>query len=147
MCKKENINSLKMGEKATIHRIAEIGHCSFLFIFHFFPSTEGWLGTRIVNFILLNAVYFCILVSILELCSLMELNYLEMLLDLGPLPGPESRLLSNTWKWIFHADIHTSKARDFIQPGRERQGKGTQENCSATWLTVSGFMVIGLGLW
>ena len=23
-------------------------------------------------------------------------------------------------------------------------GKGTQENCSATWLTVSGFMVMGL---
>ena len=41
MCKKENINSLKMGEEATIHRIAEIGHCSFLFIFHFFPSTDG----------------------------------------------------------------------------------------------------------
>ena len=23
-------------------------------------------------------------------------------------------------------------------------GKGTQENCSATWLAVSGFMVMGL---
>ena len=45
------------------------------------------MGTRIMNFILLNAVYFCIPISILELCSLMELNYLEMLLDLGPLPG------------------------------------------------------------
>ena len=31
MCKKENINSLKMGEEATIRRIAEIGHCSFHF--------------------------------------------------------------------------------------------------------------------
>ena len=98
MCKKENINSLKMGEEATIHRIAEIGHCSFLFIFHLFPSTEGGLGTRISSFILLNAVYFCIPRSILELCSLMELNYLEMLLALGPLPGPENWLLSNTWK-------------------------------------------------
>ena len=28
--------------------------------------------------------------------------------------------------------------------GGEQQGKGTQENCSATWLTVSGFMVMGL---
>ena len=28
-------------------------------------------------------------------------------------------------------------------PGREQQGKGTQENCSASWLTVSGFMVMG----
>ena len=28
--------------------------------------------------------------------------------------------------------------------GREQEGKGTQEDCSATWLTVSGFMVMGL---
>ena len=28
--------------------------------------------------------------------------------------------------------------------GGEQQGKGTQENCSATWLTVLGFMVMGL---
>ena len=27
--------------------------------------------------------------------------------------------------------------------GGEQQGKGTQENCSATWLVVSGFMVKG----
>ena len=28
--------------------------------------------------------------------------------------------------------------------GREQEGKGTQENCSAAWLTASGFMVMGL---
>ena len=28
--------------------------------------------------------------------------------------------------------------------GGEQQGKGTQENCSAIWLTVSAFMVMGL---
>ena len=28
--------------------------------------------------------------------------------------------------------------------GREQKGKGTQENCSAMWLTVSGFMGMGL---
>ena len=34
--------------------------------------------------------------------------------------------------------------------GGEQEGEGTQENCSAAWLTVSGFMVMGLvsgGLW
>ena len=39
------------------------------------------------------------------------------------------------------------KARDFIgrgHPGGEQQGKGVQENCSATWLTVLGFMLMGL---
>ena len=30
------------------------------------------------------------------------------------------------------------------QLGGEQQGKGTQENCSATWLTVLDFMVMGL---
>ena len=39
------------------------------------------------------------------------------------------------------------KARDFIgkgHPGGEQLGKGTQENSSAVWLAVSGFMVMGL---
>ena len=29
-------------------------------------------------------------------------------------------------------------------PGGEQEGKGTQENSSASWLTVSGFKVMGL---
>ena len=44
-------------------------------------------------------------------------------------------------------DTRADKARDFIGNGawvREQEGKGTQEDCSATWLTVSGFMVMGL---
>ena len=65
----------------------------------------------------------------------------------GPLPGPETGLLSNIQKWIVRGDTCADKARDFIgkgPPGGEQLGKGTQENCSATWLTVSGFMVMGL---
>ena len=65
----------------------------------------------------------------------------------GPLPGPESGLLSNTWKWIVQGDTRADKARDCIGKGRrggEKEGKGTQENCSATWLAVSGFMGMGL---
>ena len=64
----------------------------------------------------------------------------------GPLPGPESGLLSNTQKGIVQGDTYADKARDFIRkvcPKREQLGKRTQENCSATWLPVSGFMVIG----
>ena len=44
-------------------------------------------------------------------------------------------------------ETRADKARDFIgkgRPGGEQEGKGTQENCSAAWLTVSGFMVMGL---
>ena len=29
------------------------------------------------------------------------------------------------------------------RPGKEQKAKGTQENCFATWLEVSGFMVMG----
>ena len=29
-------------------------------------------------------------------------------------------------------------------PGGDQEGKGTQEDCSATWLAVLGFMVMGL---
>ena len=63
----------------------------------------------------------------------------------GPLPGPETGLF--TQKWIVWGDTSADKARDFIGkgcPGGEQEGKGTQENCSVTWLAVSGFMVMGL---
>ena len=44
-------------------------------------------------------------------------------------------------------EIHVDEARGFIGKGRlggEQEGKGTQEDCSAAWLAVSGFMVMGL---
>ena len=62
----------------------------------------------------------------------------------SPFPSP---VLSNTWHWIVRGDTHADEARDFIvkgHPGGEQQGKGTQENCCATWLTVLGFLVIEL---
>ena len=71
----------------------------------------------------------------------------KLLQEGGPLSGPKTGFLSNTQKWIVRGDSCAGKARDFIGKGRlgwEQQGKGTQENCSATWLTVSGFMVMGL---
>ena len=72
---------------------------------------------------------------------------MKMLQEGGPLPGPEIGLLSNTRKWIVWGDTCAGTARDFIGKGRlggEQEGKGTQENCSVTWLPVSGFMVMGL---
>ena len=44
-------------------------------------------------------------------------------------------------------ETRADKARDFIgrgHPGGEQKGKGAQENSSATWLAVSGFMVMEL---
>ena len=44
-------------------------------------------------------------------------------------------------------ETHVDKAKDFIgkgHPGGEQESKGTQESCSAAWLAVSGFMVMGL---
>ena len=63
----------------------------------------------------------------------------------GPLPVPESGLLSNTQKWIIQEDTRADKEKDFIGKGcleGEQQGKGTQEDCSTTWLEVLGFMVM-----
>ena len=76
-----------------------------------------------------------------------NLHLMKMLQEGGPLPGPKSGLLSNAQKWIVWRDTHADKARDFIGKehlGRELQVKETQESCFATWLTVSGFMVMGL---
>ena len=65
----------------------------------------------------------------------------------GPLLGPKTGLLSNTRKWIVRGDTCADKARDFLGkglPGGEQESEGTQGNCSVTWLTVSGFMVMEL---
>ena len=74
-------------------------------------------------------------------------NLLGVLQEGGPLPGPETGLLSNTRKQIVWGDICADKARDFIGKGHsggEQEVKGTQENGSATWLAVLGFMVMAL---
>ena len=70
-----------------------------------------------------------------------------MLQEGRPLPGPESGILSNTRKSIVRGDTRADKARNFIgkeHSGGDHQYKGTQENCSATWLAVLGFIVMGL---
>ena len=44
-------------------------------------------------------------------------------------------------------DTRAGKVRDLIgkgRPGGEQEGKGTQEDFSAMWVTVPGFMVMGL---
>ena len=54
-------------------------------------------------------------------------------------------LLSNSWKWLVQRDTHADKVKDFMRKwclDREQAGKGTQEDCSATWLIVLGFMVM-----
>ena len=64
---------------------------------------------------------------------------------MGHLPGPQTGLLSNTQKWIVWGDTYADKTRDFIgkqHSGGEQEGKGTQENWSAAWLAVLGFMVM-----
>ena len=71
----------------------------------------------------------------------------KLLQEGGPLSGRKTGLLSNTQKWIVRGDTSADKARDFIgqgHPGGEQQGKRTQENSSAIWLAVSGFMVMRL---
>ena len=73
--------------------------------------------------------------------------HIYVLQEGGPLPGPETGLLSNTQKWIVQGGTCADKAWDFIgkgHPGGEQQGKGTQENSFAMWLIVSGFMEMGL---
>ena len=63
-----------------------------------------------------------------------------------PFPGPKwSSCL--TLRNELSEEIH-APTKQKILLGRstwaERSGKGTQENCSAMWLPVSGFMVMGI---
>ena len=41
----------------------------------------------------------------------------HLLQEGGPLPGPETGLLSNTQKWIVRGDTYADKARDFTGKG------------------------------
>ena len=45
----------------------------------------------------------------------------------GPLPGPETRLLSNTRKWIVWGDTCADKARDFIGKGHPVESSRVRE--------------------
>ena len=62
---------------------------------------------------------------------------------------------SRAWNWalVWHSEMNCPRRHMCWQskrfyweraPGWRAGGKGTQENCSAPWLTVSGFMVMGL---
>ena len=44
----------------------------------------------------------------------------ELLQEGGPIPGPKTGLLSNTWKWIVGGDTCANKAKDFV--GKEHPG-------------------------
>ena len=71
---------------------------------------------------------------------------MNLLHEGGPLPGPETGFLSNTQKWIVRGDTCWQSKRFYLEsvPGGRAVGKGTKENCSAVWLEVLGFMVMGL---
>ena len=65
----------------------------------------------------------------------------------GPLPGPKSGLLSNTWEWIVRGDTHADKAKDFIgkgPPGGRAAGKGNPGELLCHVAHISGFMGMGL---
>ena len=66
----------------------------------------------------------------------------KLLQEGGPLPGPETGLLSNTRKWIVRGDTWWQSERFYWEsaPGWRGVGEGTQENCSAAWLMVMGLV-------
>ena len=49
--------------------------------------------------------------------DLLEKTLMLVLQERGPLPGPESGCLSNTWKWIVQGDTCAAEARHFISKG------------------------------
>ena len=93
-----------------------------------FNSSKDWVETRV-----LSRGWFI---------------HLTLLQEGGPFQGPKlGSCLTLRNELIVRGDTCVDKARDFIGKGHmggEQQGKGTQENCSVTWLAVSGFMVMGL---
>ena len=59
----------------------------------------------------------------------------HLLQEGGPLPGPETVLLSNTRKWIVRGDTRADKARDFI-------GKGQQHTLGQAVFSLSSLLYL-----
>ena len=58
--------------------------------------------------------------------SLVSFSAVILLQEEKPLPGPTSRLLSNTLKLIVQGDTSADKAEDWeVMPGQRPVGKGT----------------------
>ena len=75
-------------------------------------------------------------------------HWMDKLLQEGdPFQGPEPGF-SLTFRNELSEQTHVLTKQEILlgksAQGREQDGKGTQENCSATWLAVSGFKVMGL---
>ena len=98
--------------------------------------------------IILCYSYFDMCLNFESWGSIIHICILSAFVAEGGIPSKaKSGLLSNTQKWIVRGDTRADKARDFFgkgRPGRERWDEGTQVNCSALWLAVSGFMVMRL---
>ena len=71
--------------------------------------------------------------------------FMVVLLEGEPLPGLETGLMSNTRNELSKETRELTKQETIGKgrPGREQEHKGTQEDCSATWLEGSGFTVMG----
>lgn len=85
--------------------------------------------------------------SIWEVCR--DAGHQEVLVSKGAKchKEEESELLSNSQKWFVQGDTRADKIREFIGKGHlvgEQEGERTQENVSTMWLSVSGFMLMGL---
>ena len=84
-------------------------------------------------------------------CEILQVNiFVELLQEGGPLPGPESGLLSTTQKWSVQRNTRADETNDFIGkglPGGEQQGKGSQENCFAHMARSLGFYGNGVRFW
>ena len=68
---------------------------------------------------------------------------LDMLQERGPLPGPETSFLTLGNKLSEETRVLT-KQEILLRKSTQVESRKTQENNSATWLTVLGFMMMGL---
>ena len=80
-----------------------------------------------------------------------------------PLPGPESKVLSNTWEWVVQGDTCADKARNFIgegatvessrarEPGRTAMPRGLQSwfygNWVSFWLVLWSVILTQIPSW
>ena len=62
----------------------------------------------------------------------------------GPLPGPLSRLLSNTQKCVVQGDTHVDKARDFIGKGMQAERRRVKKKPRKTSLPHGSLTIFKL---